>query len=190
MASKQKAGEVLRRFPLATGCVAIGVVGLLALGFRFGALSEAEALRDQQDAESKKVAKNVTNAAGIEDDVQALQADVARLEAMLINVDDVSSNQAYFYGLESESGVRMSILRPTGSSKNVPKNAPYLPAGYNVVIEGSYAQAIAFVRALEQGSRLYRLVDFTLQRSSQGGAPGAPAGGVVLNLNLQLLAAK
>lgn len=184
MATPPKAANLARRFPVATGCVGLGLIGLVAIGFRFGALGEAEALRDQQDAESKKIANNVANAAGIENDLKSIQGAVARLEAMLIKVDDVSSNQAFFYGLESDSGVRMSILRPTGSAKNSPKGAVYSPAGYNVVIEGGYSQVIAFLCAIENGSRLYRLTDFTVQRASQG------AEAVVLNLNLQLLAAK
>lgn len=191
MASKQQATKLARRYPFAVACVGLGLVGLIALVFRFGALSEATTLRDERDAEDKKIAKNVTNSVGIEGNLATLTSDISRLEKMLITVDDVSANQAFFFGLETASGVRMSTMRSTGSPKGVPPTAKYLPAGYNVVVGGSYGQVIGFLRLLESGAHLYRLDNFEIQRASQeGGSAQSASGDVVLTLNLQLLAAK
>ncbi len=184
---------LLQRYPLACVCTAISICLVAGIVFRAGALSEAQATALDQEAEGKRIGRNIRNASGLEDQLKAIHDGVARLESMLIKVDDVSGNQEFFYRLESAAGVSVIILRPAAALKNPTQGSFYQAAGFNVVVEGGYSQVIAFLRALERGPKLHQLTDFTLQRSSTekseaGAASAAPK--VVLNLNLQLLASK
>lgn len=190
MSKTEKKGNLLRQYPFATGC--LGAAALFAIGLvvRFGAGSEIQAQLDQLSTDGQRMQANVRNSADIEEHVQALKAEVTRLEALLRKVDDVSANQAFFYRLESTTGIRLTVLRPTGAAKEGPKDAAYQRAGFNVVAEGSYVQLIGFLQALEHSASLYQLVDFTLQRSSSSAASGDPTAPLALNLNLQLLATK
>ncbi len=187
MSKAPNAGNIVRRFPVASGCLA----GCLVLGglffLRQSTLSDELARLEVLESEGKKLALGVRNATGIEEHLAALKTAIGALEGKLTRVDDVSGNQEYFYSLESGTGVRVSILRPLGPPKTTTAGQAYQPTGFNVVVEGEYVQLIRFLRTLEQGPRLYRLSDFAVQRAS---AEANAAQKEVLTINLQLLAAK
>ena len=185
--------NLLRRYPLALACGGLALVLAAVYFLRSGTLGEERTKLEQLETDGKKIERNVRNSAALEEHLAALKAGVAGLEEKLTRLDDVSGNQEYFYGLESASGVRMSVLRPLGAPKTAAAGQNYQPAGFSVVVEGEYAQLIAFLHALETGSRLYRLVDFSVQRASAGVVVEDAAGSAqkeALTINLQLLAAK
>lgn len=186
----QTSESVLRRYPLAIGCAAATVLILIALFFRHGALTDTAAQLEQLEADGKSVERNVRNATGLEDHTATLKQAVARLETMLARVDDIAGNQEYFYGLEKDSGVSMTVLRPLGVPKTVAAGSIYQPAGFNVVVEGEFPQLCKFLRSLEEGKRLYRLGDFSIQRSSTAAAIEGRTQKEVLTINFQLLASK
>ena len=199
MAQPKSGTALYRRYPLATIFGALWVALLAGLFLRFGALDEARASLARQEAEGKRIEKNVLNGTGLDKHLSALTVGLAKLEAKLIRPDDVGTNQQYFYELVSATGVSLENLRPLGvtqaqgkapaATKGKAPVAGFQPFGYAVVVEGSFAQVLAFVRALETGARHYRLVDYGLQRKTQdSGAGASPEGKVVLNLNLELLA--
>ncbi|HLP67918.1 MAG TPA: hypothetical protein VK181_10410, partial [Rhizobium sp.] len=179
--------NLLRRYRLALSGAGLALLLAGFALFRGSASADAAAELETRRMTTQTAERNLRNAAGLEQHLEVLNKHVPRLEAMLIGLDDVSGNQAYFYRLESNTGVRVVVLRPTGVPKDAPKNSAYVPAGFNIVVQGSYAQVVTFLRALENGERLYRLTDFSLQRANEqsGGKPQ-----VALNLNLQLLAKK
>lgn len=186
--------NLLRRYPLALACAGLALVMVAVYFLRNGTLAEERTKLEQLEADGKKIERNVRNSAALEEHLAALKAGVAGLEEKLTRIDDVSGNQEYFYGLEAASGVRMSVLRPLGAPKGAAAGQNYQPASFSVVVEGDYPQLIAFLHALETGSRLYRLVDFNVQRASAAVVAEASASGPaqkeVLTINLQLLAAK
>ena len=186
--------NLLRRYPLALACAGLALVLAAVYFLRSGTLADERTKLEQLESDGKTIERNVRNSAALEEHLATLKAGLAGLESKLTRVDDVSANQEYFYGLESASGVRMSVLRPLGAPKTVAAGQNYQPAGFSVVVEGEYPQLIAFLHALETGSRLYRLVDFNVQRASAAVVAEASASGPaqkeVLTINLQLLAAK
>lgn len=190
MSKVQSSGNFFQRYRFASIAAGFSVVLAAAYFFRGGALDSARAECENLEAEGKKTERNVRNAKDLEKHIAAMQSGLVQLEAKLARVDDVSGSQEYFYGLEGASGVRVTVLRPLGLSKGNAATS-YQPTGFNVVVEGEYGQLIAFLRSLENGSRLYRLVDFAVQRASGGSSTDSaakPRG--VLTINLQLLAAK
>jgi len=190
MSNPQPQKNFFRRYPLALGCAALASLLLAAYLVRQGTLSESREGLAQLETEGRTIERNVRNAVGIEEHADALKQGVARLESMLTRVGDISGNQDYFYRLESISGVRISVLTPLGAPKTVDLSAAYQPAGFRVVVEGTYAQLCGFLRALECGQRLYRLNDFSLQRATSDMSAGSVAQREVLTINLQLLASK
>ena len=84
----------------------------------------------------------------------------------------------------------MADLRPLGASKAAVAASLYQPAGFNVVVEGEYSQLCGFLRSLESGQSLYRLIDFSVQRASTVASAEGRAQREVLTINFQLLAAK
>jgi hypothetical protein len=190
MNKSQTSDNILRRYPLALGCAAVSCAILVALFFRHGTLVDTNARLEQLEADGKSVERNVRNSTGLEDHLGSLNRTVSRLEAMLTRVDDIAGNQEYFYGLEKASGVAVTVLRPLGAPKSTAAGALYQPAGFNVVVEGTYPQLCVFLHALECGQRLYHLNDFSVQRSSNAAANEGRAQKEVLTINLQLLAAK
>ncbi len=190
MSKEQSPRNILRRYPLAFACAGVALLLAGYALFRGSAVDEAAAELDAKRGEAQKSERNVLNSAKIEEHLEALKSHVARLESVLIGVDDVSGNQAFFYRLESSTGVRILVLRPTGAARDVPKDAAYVPAGFNVVVQGTYSQVLAFLHALENGERLYRLIDFAVQRSSDNQSAPGVGPQISLNLTLQLLARK
>lgn len=190
MSKEQPAQNVFRRYPTAMACAAVALVLLGGVCIRFSALGEARAELEQNETEDQKTERNLVNSVSLEQHVEEVEHEVSRIESMLIGIDDVSGNQGYFYRMESSTGVRVSVLRPSGPAKDTPKGAAYQPAGFNVVVQGRLPHVVAFLRAMENGERLYRLVDFSLQRASDQSAVGPGHAEVALNLNLQLLARK
>ncbi len=188
MASTFSVSGFCRRFPLATFCAAVWLILLAVVGYRFGLLAESQALLAEKEAEGKRLERNVANAVGLDRQTVALKSGLAALEARVIRIDNVGPNQQYFYDLEAASGVKVTILRQVAGTKSKVKSVLFRPAGYNVVAEGRYDQVMDFVRALETGTRHYRLADYTLQRGSQDSSADGTGGRVVLNLNLELLA--
>ncbi|HLP07240.1 MAG TPA: type 4a pilus biogenesis protein PilO [Opitutaceae bacterium] len=188
MSKDQSPKAFALRYPLALASAGVALLLAGVTAFRFSSLDEATTELESLRSDAQKAERNVRNASGIEQHLEVLTKNVGRLESMLIGVDDVSGNQAFFYRLETNTGVRIVVLRPGGAAKDAAKTASYVPAGFNVVVQGSYAQIVAFLGALEDRERLYRLNDFTIQRASDQQAGGGPE--VALNLNLQLLAKK
>jgi len=58
----------------------------------------------------------------------------------------------------------------------------FADVGYNLVLSGSFAQAVAYFSELENGTRLYHLRNFNLQRGHE-----ANQSSVTLSLNFELL---
>jgi len=188
MATQPTVPGFFRRYPLATISAGVWVVLLALVGYRFGALGEAKELLAQKETEGTRLEANVRNAAGLDKQVDLLNAALLKLESKLIRTVDVGPNQQYFYDLEAVTGVKISILRLAGATKAKTTGGVFKPVGYNVGVEGRYPQVVAFLQALERGAHHYRLGDFAVQRDSQAQADETAGGRVFINLNLELLA--
>ena len=188
MATQPSVNGLFQRYPLATISVGVWVLLMAVVGYRFGALGEAKELLAQKEVEGKRIETNVRNAAGLDKQLETLNAGLLKLESKLIRTVDVGPNQQYFYDLESSTGVKISVLRLSGTAKARGAGGVFKPVGYTVGVEGRFSQVVAFLQVLERGAHHYRLVDFVVQRAGQE-QPGETIGGrVFMNLNLELLA--
>ena len=178
---------IFRRYPIASSCGALWLLLLAALFVRSGTLDDAKVALGEKETEGNRIEKNVQNGVGMDKQLEALSAGLSKLEARLINAGDVGPNKQYFYDLEATSGVKISALRSSGAAKSKVAGSAYRAIGYEVMVEGRFAQVTAFLQALEAGVHHCRLVNFNVQRTGQE-STGGKGGNVVLNLNLELLA--
>jgi len=103
---------------------------------------------------------------------------------------DVAAYQEYFFKLEKDSDVKIVRLLPTGSTKITATKQPlaYRPMGFDLTVEGAFANVVRFLRNLESGSKHYRLVSFSVRKGTgAGGGPLGQSNFVTLVMGLELL---
>lgn len=195
MAKTQPLLTLLRRYPVVCVC-AVLLLGLAVLFIvRMGLLPQQEEILNQRKTEGENMLANLRNAAGLDQHLAQLRDVVALAEDRLIRSEDLARNLQVFYRIESETGAKIVLLRqntgpvtaPAAGAR--PAQAPantYRPVAFSLIIEGSFVQALDFLRQIERGPHLFRLGSFTVQRGSGEGFAGAT---VVLNINLELLGA-
>ena len=103
-----------------------------------------------------------------------------------MHVGQLAINQQYFYRLESETGVKLLDLRqnPVPAAKLGAKNGGYLGVPYNISIQGTFPQVIAFLRRLEHGRHFTRFNTVSIAKSV---GSEATADTLTVALNIELL---
>jgi hypothetical protein len=151
---------------------------------RMDLISDLEISQDEASRQANQVDMNIVAGSTLADHVAQIRAKAAELDARVIDPTELANNLKYFYSLESETGVSLADLRqnpPAPAAKGAVKPM-FRGVGYNVVLSGTFAQAVAYLSELENGSRLYSLKNFNLQRGHE-----ANQAAVTLSLNLELL---
>lgn len=146
---------VIRKNPI----IAIGGVLSLALAgaiyYRSGEMGQANADLEEKSAKARQYASNIANAAQLQEQFDALVAANKTIEARLIRGSEIGINQAYFYKLESESGVKFLDLAQSGRGTAAKGN--YAPIAFSISLQGEFTQVMAFLRALENGAHYCRV---------------------------------
>lgn len=175
-----------KKQPVGFVCGAVCLASGLLLYFRSGVTEELQAAYDQKATESAKIEANVRSAANLPEQTAAIQGAARELEARLMHVGQLAINQQYFYRLESETGVKLLDLRqnPVSAAKLGSKTGAYLGVPYNISIQGTFPQVIAFLRRLEHGRHFTRFntVSFAKSVGSE-----AAADTLTVALNIELL---
>ncbi len=176
----------IKKQPIGFAC---GVICLLCAGWLYFRSDEI----DQRQAEFKTTAEkaaviksNVGFAKNLPEQVAELQVSTKDLEGRLVRAGQLAVNLQYFYKLEAENEVKLVDVR----QNPLPKNAKGLYAGipYNVNVQGSYKQVMAFLQRLERGRHFCRINSATFTKgagTSEG--PSSAASNMTLALNLELL---
>jgi Tfp pilus assembly protein PilO len=95
--------------------------------------------------------------------VAATQEAVELIERNLIVESDLSDNNLYFYKLETASRAR--IAQFSQLTAQVIQGNPFKSVPFEIEVVGSYAQIIAFIRAVETGPRLARIREYSFKRN-------------------------
>ena len=167
---------VLKKNPISVACAVLSLGLGVAIYLRSDAIPEATTELDERSDEGRRYAQNINNAAQLKEQFDDLTVATKAIEAKLLRPSDIGINQQYFYRLESESGVKLTDLRQGG--RGAPKGA-YVPISFSVTATGDFAQAMAFLRGLEDGTHYCRLQSAAII--------GGRKGPVTLNLTLELL---
>ena len=164
-------------------CVLIGAL----LYFRGDKIDENQVEFEARSAQRTKILANVRNSENLAKQLAELQALAKEMDSRLIRAGQLAVNLQYFYKLEAENEVKLIDIR----QGNLPKASKSLYVGipYNVSVQGTFKQVVAFLQRLETGPHFchFSTVSFSKSAGTTTDASGAVSGTMTLNLTLELL---
>lgn len=184
--------KFLWRHAFATICCTLTIALGVAYFARMDLLDQARTETELRQKEAENIKRNLRYAAGLKEQLADLKVLLAIVDARLVRPEDLASNLQYFYRLESETGVKILLLRQlTGTTGTAPtpssSKTGYRPVPYSVIVESSFPQVMAFLTKLERGPHFNRSLTFTAQRGATSSPEGIQSGTVVVNLSVELL---
>ncbi len=152
-------------------CVALGVTDYL----RSDLQADLEKTRDEKTAEAKRLEGNLTKAARLKEQIDALTADNQSVKERAVKPKDITTNYQYFYRLEADSGLKeVSLIQipvPVAPAGAPPTN--YVPVSYGLTLQGEFSQVLDFLRRLEHGAHFARVNSCVLASAAQQGETSA-----------------
>ncbi|MEO6004513.1 MAG: hypothetical protein ABIZ04_09140 [Opitutus sp.] len=169
--------DTVKKYPFRAVCILTAAVAGAGAYVVSDRVVQARELLAQKTVDGERLETNVRDAGQLPEQLEALTSAVAKIQAKLIRAGQLANNLQYFYRLETESGVELLDVRPTGSVKG-----PYQGVGFNVSVKADYLTLLGYLRRLENGPHFCRIL-------STGIAAPSPdrAGPLTLSLSLELL---
>jgi len=181
---------LIKKQPIGFTC---GVISLICAGLlylRSDKIDEYKSDYETKSAEAAKILTNVRNSEKLSAQVGEIQALSKELDSRLLRASQLAVNLQYFYKLEAETEVKLIDVKQNG----LPKGGRTLYAGipFNVSVQGSFKQVMAFLQKLENGPHFCRFIAVNYAKSSgpsEGTRPagGADLSGLTITLSLELL---
>ena len=159
-----------KRRPLLCVCIVAGLGLLLGWYFRLGLVGETETALADRSTYLKKLKTNAIYATGIDQQIKSLKDVNQTLADAALREGELAKNQQLFLRLEAETGVKLVDLRPQPIPP-APKGAgsnSYVPIGFSITISGEYKQLITFMKRLDQGPTLGRIVNASISGTASG----------------------
>jgi hypothetical protein len=153
-----KSSPFFKAHPIPSICIGIGILAIGAGVWRQTIVSALEADATVKEAEANKLADNVRYAQKLDTQLAELAEINKQVQARLTDPGDLASNQQYFYSAEAETGVKIAELRRASAPQKKTGKATYSTISYTVSVEGEFPAAVAFLRKIESGSRISRIV--------------------------------
>lgn len=173
--------EAVRKNPVGFGCGLLCLLLVVGLVYRRSAVPEREMLLEQRTAEGSRLSDNLRYGAQLKDQVERLAAANAEIDNRAVRLANLATNQAYFFGLESETGIKLLDLRqltPATPAKGTPVTK-HIRVPFAVSIQGDYPKVLNFLRRLETGPHFARVNSASLSLS--------PTNDMTLTLGVELL---
>jgi Tfp pilus assembly protein PilO len=176
-----------KKHPIGFSCGALCVIMGVLLYFRSGKIDEDQAEFEARSAERTKILANVRNSENLPKQLAEMQALAKEMDSRLIRAGQLAVNLQYFYKLEAENEVKLIDIRqgnPPKASKSL-----YVGIPYNVSVQGSFKQVVAFLQRLETGPHFchFSAVSFSKSGGTTTDSSGAVTGTMTLNITLELL---
>jgi hypothetical protein len=145
----------------------------------------------QKTTESRRLKSNITNSAQLKEHLAALELANSKVSQRLVRAGDLATNQQYFYKIESETGVKLTDLRPgSGPIQPVGKGAVakalYPSVPYACSVQGTYGQILDFLRKLEEGEHFQRILSANVSLSGGSSDDAASAADPMLTLVISI----
>lgn len=166
----------IKKNPLPVVCGFVALVIGVAIYFRSDAMADAATELEQASTEGRRLAANLSNAAQLQQQYDALKAATKTIESRLIRASDLGTNSQFFFKLESETGVKGD---PHQGGRAPGKGGTFVPISFSVNVQGDFAGVMHYLNALENGPHYCRVISAT--------CAGDRKGPVTLALNIQLL---
>jgi hypothetical protein len=171
---------LIKKHPIGIGCGVLSLLLAAGIYYRSGEGPDAEDKLTQMTDEGERYAANLKNATQLKEQFEALVVANKEIDRRLFHAGQNLTNYQYFYQLQSESGVKLTVLNQNTAAAVKPsgKNA-FTPIGFSVTVQGSLAQLLDFLRRLESGAHYCRVLTATCASS--------PTGSLTLTLSLEVL---
>ncbi len=171
-----------KRRPVLCVCVFLALVLVAVAYFRKEAMADRQATLEERTKLLRKLSTNIKYADKLAQHTESLRQVNKVIADNSLKVGELALNQQIFLLLESETGVKLIDLRPLPVLPPAKGEAPdaYVPMGFALTISGQYRQLITFVKRLEQGPTLARIVSASIGESGDAVQN--------LSLNVELLA--
>ncbi len=178
---------LFKKQPIGFSCAALSLILMALLYFRSDQIPENQGIADAKAAEAAQVLSNTRHAEGLVKQVEQMQVFGKEVESRLIRAGQLGINLQYFYKLEAENQVKLLDVRQ-GVPPKISKGL-YVGIPYTLAVQGSFKQVVAFLQHLENGPHFCRFTSATYSKSASASVdvPSGAAGGVTLNLTLELL---
>ncbi len=180
-----------KKQPVGVTCAALSLMLVGVLYFRSDSLDEQTKVRDDKQAEAKRLKSNIANSKNLQGQLDELAADNKDVQGRAVQPRDASLNLKYFYQLEAAAAVKQISDRHTTSvalpatGKGAPSKAAYTPDGYAIMVQGEFRPAVDFLRRIERGPHFSRFTNVVLAAAARDAELGAKLN---LTVNLELLA--
>ena len=99
--------------------------------------------------------KNIKNSTGMEEDIEAIEEKVEKLNARMFQAQELATNYNYFFNLEDETGIKVSDLKQVGIAeeevdprkKKMPKPIidSYEKIRYHLKASGEFGEIVNFL---------------------------------------------
>ena len=173
--------NALKRRPLLGVCIAFGLFLLLFFYLRKDLIGTTQTALAERSTQLKRLKTNATYAAQIDQQIKILKDVNKAFEDAALREGELAKNQQFFLRLEAETGIKLVDMRaqpvppaPKGAGTN-----SYVPINFSLTVSGEYKQLITFLKRVEQGPTLSRVVNAALG--------GTNAGPQTMTLGVELL---
>ena len=177
--------DFLKRYPTPCLSVVVILIALALVYFRMGVNTELEGQYQTVSAEGATVMSNIVNGSGLQEHVEAIQAQATELESRLVRPAELAKNLQYFYRLEGETGGKLGELRQVPPTNIPSAEGSFQPVQYSLVVTADYPVLMDYLNRLEQGVFFYRMKNFSLQHSRE-----STRRMLVMAMNIELLGTK
>lgn len=168
-----------KKHPVGFGCVLLCLLMIAAIYHRRAAIPERELALEERTAEGNRLSQNIRNSAQLKEQHDALVETNAEIDDRAVRLASLATNQAYFYTLETETGIKLLDLRqltPAATARGATAGK-HLRVPFAVSVQGDYAKVMNFLRRLESGHHFCRINAASLNGAAE----------VTLTLSLELL---
>lgn len=179
---------MIRKHPVSAVAVALSLACGVLLYVRSSTIAEKTDESARKADEAAKMQANITNSAGLAEQTERMREAVKEIDTRLVSASQLAINLQYFYRMEADSGVKILDVRqnvPGQPRAGAPKGT-YTGIPYNVSVQGTFAQTLAFLKRLESGRHFCRFLTVTYTKA--GSSDRAGSGDLMnLSINLELL---
>jgi hypothetical protein len=180
---RSELGRLAQRYPFCAACILLSAVLAAASLFLRGDLVDFETLQQTRSHEGGRMLGFISRGAQLRSETAIIRAAAQRITENLVVEKNIPENFWYFYKIEQDTQTKLTELQQRPASiPDTGTPTAYKRVPYSLRVTGGFRPVIAYLQKLETGSRFGRINSFVLQRQA------APAGGLLLVLDLDLLA--
>tara|TARA_R110002167_G_scaffold207745_1_gene411800 strand:- start:146 stop:724 length:579 start_codon:yes stop_codon:yes gene_type:complete len=180
--------SILKKHPLGFAALGLAIVLAVANTIRSGSEDDLQTRLQELTDQSSRLKNNLKYSAGLTEQLTAITAVSNEVSDRAINPASLATNLQYFYRLESDLRLKFTDLRQ-GVAPATKPGASFTSVPYTLAAEGTYAQLVDFLRRIETGTLLTRVLATNLSpsRAAEVGAQDPTNPVLSLNISLEVL---